>query len=214
MKTQFICLANSYKEGGRCIAGIELQDGKPVFEYGKPKWIRPVSAETPHGEVPSHLSTDLKLLDVVEIEVTNSTPQGFQKENVLFVQSNIKIKTTFESRNLDSLCSQLQTSLFGNKGKAVSETEIGLLDESLTLIMVDSFRLTANPGTPEKPRIQFVYNNYNYPDLPITDPAFIQKYRANKNLLDSVSKLYLCLSLAIVQNGWHSKLVAGVIWEE
>ncbi|MFO7906187.1 MAG: hypothetical protein R6U98_26250, partial [Pirellulaceae bacterium] len=32
--TEFICLANSRKHGGRCIAGIERRSGK---------WIRPVS---------------------------------------------------------------------------------------------------------------------------------------------------------------------------
>ena len=39
MLTKFVCLANSFKEGGRCMAGIELDsESNPVFEKGKPKW--------------------------------------------------------------------------------------------------------------------------------------------------------------------------------
>jgi len=41
MLTRFVCLANSFKEGGRCLAGIVLDNNnKPVIENALPKWIR------------------------------------------------------------------------------------------------------------------------------------------------------------------------------
>ena len=48
MDKLILCLANSYKHGGRCIAGIEvsLQEGQLSINkssYGIPIWIRPVS---------------------------------------------------------------------------------------------------------------------------------------------------------------------------
>jgi hypothetical protein len=40
MPTRFVCLANSFKEGGRCLAGIELDNNNnPIIENGHPKWI-------------------------------------------------------------------------------------------------------------------------------------------------------------------------------
>ena len=39
MPTRFVCLANSFKEGGRCFAGIELDaNNKPLLVNGHPKW--------------------------------------------------------------------------------------------------------------------------------------------------------------------------------
>lgn len=35
MQIQFVCLANSYKEGGRCVAGILLENGNPVMQNEK-----------------------------------------------------------------------------------------------------------------------------------------------------------------------------------
>lgn len=43
--TQIICLANSWKRGDRCIAGINLL---------KAQWIRPVSS-LPDGRVPKEM---------------------------------------------------------------------------------------------------------------------------------------------------------------
>ena len=59
MCTRFVCLANSYKEGGRCIAGIELDENdEPIMVDGHPKWIRPVS-ESRFGELDNLLVESL-----------------------------------------------------------------------------------------------------------------------------------------------------------
>lgn len=58
MDKHFICLANSYKRGGRCVAGVEVtidreEQWKVVKnEDGSPKWIRPIDSNTEYGEVP------------------------------------------------------------------------------------------------------------------------------------------------------------------
>ena len=52
MDKHFICLANSYKRGGRCIAGIIVtikpngQWVKETTQNGSPKWIRPIDKNT------------------------------------------------------------------------------------------------------------------------------------------------------------------------
>ena len=54
MEKQIICMGNSYKNGGRCLAGIEIQNtasGVSIVKnnYGLPKWIRPVMANGDNG---------------------------------------------------------------------------------------------------------------------------------------------------------------------
>lgn len=215
MKTSFICLANSYKEGGRCVAGIECHNGIPLWnEYDKPRWIRPVSSDTPHGEIDSRFSYKLKLLDIVEMDVINSVPQGHQVENVLFNSDSLKVRGVFPLHNLDALCDQYQPFIFCNNSNAVSIEEAGQLAESLTLVKVTDFRFAAkpNPANAAKPhiRLHFNFHQIRY-NLPVTDPVFLREFQFDKDFLKNAPELYLCLSLGILHEGLHYKLVAGII---
>src|SRR5689334_3056499 len=115
MLTRFVCLANSHKEGGRCLAGIELDSGgNHFFENGRRKWIRPICTHTPHGEIPTSLVSGLKLLDIVEIEVTGRPEKTYQSENVFFNETHIKSVGTFSKDKLNNLCENVPT-IFRNK---------------------------------------------------------------------------------------------------
>jgi hypothetical protein len=75
--TQIICLANSWKHGDRCIAGINSLKGQ---------WIRPVS-NLPDGRIPKEMrligGTEPALLDVLEIALAKTGPDfGFECENL------------------------------------------------------------------------------------------------------------------------------------
>jgi hypothetical protein len=75
-----VCLANSRKYAGRCIAGLELNGSEPGA------WIRPVSG-APKGELQfQHLYTDgsePQLLDVMEIEFLKPRPAFCHREDHL-----------------------------------------------------------------------------------------------------------------------------------
>lgn len=59
MIARFVCLANSYKEGGMCLAGFELDvNNNPILINNHPKWLRPI-CKTNHGEIPKHLVSHL-----------------------------------------------------------------------------------------------------------------------------------------------------------
>jgi hypothetical protein len=76
-----ICLANSRKITGRCVAG-KVTDGETIGE-----WIRPVSARQT-GELSEEdrrfqNGTDPGLFDIVRIPMIEPRPNGFQTENHL-----------------------------------------------------------------------------------------------------------------------------------
>ena len=79
---RIVCLANSRKYSGRCIAGKELlADGRPG------RWIRPVSAreneEVSEHERQFHDGSDPRLLDVMDVPLLNPLPKDYQQENWL-----------------------------------------------------------------------------------------------------------------------------------
>ena len=78
---RILCLANSRKLSGRCIAGREIVDNKPGA------WIRPVSARE-HQEVSweeRHFEdgSDPSVLDVMDVPLIEARPHQFQQENWL-----------------------------------------------------------------------------------------------------------------------------------
>lgn len=78
-------MANSKKYGERCIAGVEIVfHGSGKYSVTKvdsqPKWVRPVSQKG-HGEVSVAIVGTVQLLDIVEIEIIEECPQGYQSEN-------------------------------------------------------------------------------------------------------------------------------------
>lgn len=213
MKTQLICLANSYKEGGRCLAGIALQEnGNPILKNGIPLWIRPV-CKTKWGEVPTFLAKNIALLDILEFELTEAAPEKFQVENYLFDTKSLATKGVYDKNLLRDLCDKDRHFLFGNKTKALSETEAQDLDHSLTMICVKRPRIVEKTyGDPDKIQLRLIFDfNNNLYDLPITDPVFVNKYRYNKQLLNEFSEYCLVVSLGILHEGHHYKLVAAVI---
>jgi len=76
---KIVCLANSMKKGGNCIAGRE------VLENGYGGWIRPVSArpsaELSFAEYKYETGGYCQLLDIADIPLSRAEPRGHQTEN-------------------------------------------------------------------------------------------------------------------------------------
>ena len=79
---RIVCLANSYKFGGLCVAGIELM---PNGSFGQ--WIRPVTNRS--GRAINHFEqtctdgTPSRLLDILDIDFGDALPENHQSENIL-----------------------------------------------------------------------------------------------------------------------------------
>jgi hypothetical protein len=214
MITRFVCLANSYKEGGRCLAGIELDKNySPIIVNNKPKWIRPVTADE-HGIIPTIIAESFEILNIIEIDITGDKPEGYQSENVTFLEVTIKIIRNYDKGDVANLCDNRDI-IFGNKGKAVSQDVIQGLNHSLMFVCVTQFEIIVKEyeDRPDKPQIRllFLYNGNSY-DLPITDPDFLHRFQNNEKILDGKKQIFLSLSLGIVWKGWYYKLIAGLIY--
>lgn len=213
MITRFICLANSFKEGGKCLAGIELDTNNiPVLLAGRPKWIRPV-CETEHGEIPNEITESFQNLDIIEINIIELIPERHQSENVIFDEGSLRVVGNFGRDGLAMLCDNPNV-IFGNRGKAVSLENIRSFNHSLILLNLTHFEVTKKiyEDRPDKPqlRLQFTYHGNSY-DFPITDPNFLKRYLENKSLLANVNQVYVTLSLGIEWKDWYYKLAACII---
>lgn len=98
----------------------------------------------------------------------------------------------------------------------VSTEAIASLTYSLSFISTDQFEVTEkvyqdNPKTQK--RLAFSYNGNHY-ELSVIDPEFLQQHLYNPDLLKNVKLICLCLSLGILHNDWHYKLVAGIFFKK
>ena len=214
---KIVCLANSFRVGGRCLGGIELdQNNNPVIHNGRPKWIRPV-CNTTHEEVPTDLVSHISLLDIVEFQSIQATGHGHQSENVLFNTNSIQTNGRLAISRLANITDNNRFNLvFGNRGAAVPEHKVGELNHSLMLLELTEFetneRVFENRQYPQiKLSFRHSGNLYNFP---ITDPSFLHRYGLNNNILQGRQRIYASLSLAAPHEEWASKLVAGIIFDD
>ena len=218
MDKHFICLANSYKHGGRCIAGIEvvpLSDGSLVVvrhNDGRPKWIRPVSMSV-NGEIPNHLAESFKFFSLVKLSDVDPCPNKAHTEDVHCSHMEIcpfELRPTKAFLNL-FLDTQHQA-IFYYRGKAIPATIIDRLDYSLMLIHPDNACAYCDEERENsKYRMKFTYFGSNY-DFPITDPVFLEQFKKSPESFSDLKGIYLVLSLGMEFEGFHFKLVATVVF--
>jgi hypothetical protein len=212
---KIVCLANSFRVGGRCLGGIELgANNNPVIVNNRPKWVRPV-CNTEHEEVPTELVSDISLLDIVEFESNGNTGHGHQTENILFRENSLQTVGSFPVARLNNITdNQRFNLLFGNRGAAVPEHKVSELNHSLMLLRVTEFetneRVFEGRAYPQV-KLSFRHNGNSY-NFPITDPDFLHRYGLNHDILEGTESAFVSLSLAAPHEEWCSKLVAGIIF--
>lgn len=211
-----LCLANSYKHGGRCIAGVEvsINDGKLAIKkssYGIPVWIRPVS-HSAAGEVPLSDALGIKVLSVVK--VCNAQYAGNASHSEDHYYSKLELLDTLNPSDnfLNAFTDTWHNYIFGNRGRALTPQDFQSGDYSLMLIRTEGCEVYLDTRYTPKPRIKFQYSGAVY-DFPITDPDFLNKLQANPTLYKSgYGTVYIVASLGVVHDGWHSKLAATIIF--
>lgn len=216
MDKYILCLANSYKYGGRCIAGIEvdIENGKLSIKkstFGLPIWIRPIS-HSAAGEVPMTDAWGINVLSVVKLIGVSYAGNASHSEDYYYTKikpiDNLTPSDAFLQKFIDSW----HQYIFGNRGRAVTPEAFMHGDYSLMLIRTEGCEIYLDNRYTPKPRIKFTYKTIEY-DFPITDPVFLDQLHINPALYKSgYGVVYIVASLAVEHEGWHSKLAATIIF--
>ncbi len=215
-----VCFANSRKTGGYCVAGKEWCSGRPGG------WVRPISHRPSHelsikeccyqnGHVPG-------LLDIVAIEFDCHQPAIHQKENhridpAYYWQKQGHLSWNDLHKWIDNpviLWTVGESSYSGCNNRIATGDADG---SSLYLIAIEAVKLTVGKKAPEYPdskravRCGFHYKK-NYYLLDVTDPKIEQDYLAKTDGVYTIKDPVLCISLGDEYQGYHYKLVAGIMF--
>lgn len=218
---RIVCLANSRKLSGRCVAGIEIAQGE------RRDWIRPVSAR-PHQEVSEHErqyqdGSDPAVLDVIDVPLLHPVPEAFQQENWLLDPGFYWAKAgTMSWDDLPGLLDPVEplwvdgfSTYHGSNDRVPRETA-DALTSSLRLLHVPSVRVRVHaPGADfgnSKRRVQarFAHAGSSYA-LRVTDPVYERRFLAQEDGFYELGECFLTVSLGEPWDGFTYKLVATII---
>ncbi|ELR99338.1 hypothetical protein [Gloeocapsa sp. PCC 73106] len=223
---QILCLANSYKCQGRCIAGLR-RDGKG--------WIRPVSSHI-HGalspeEYQLANQAEPKLLDVIEIDFIRALPEVHQPENWVISKTPWRFISCFETvslaqkqavRNFLNDIAIVKPHIFSDFDRKIEYSSLLAYPVTSSLVLIRPEKLSFKIISPYKPKIKacFYLQEYHY-FLPVTDPNFIAKIQHLPEGNYPVAELafpefnpeyvFFTISLGEPYLGYCYKLAAGVI---
>lgn len=218
---RIVCLANSRKLSGRCIAGKELVTGRPA------EWIRPVSARE-HEEVSEYErqyedGSDPRVLDIMDVPLLEHRPRGYQQENWLLDRRKYWKKVGRAAwEDLEELVeptSQLWTNSHSTKSGRNDTIPLSLAEDlgsSLRLVRVDRVLLSVfKPGEAfgdQKRRVQgrFRYHRTEY-RIWVTDPRYERAGLAKPDGDYDLGESYLTISLGEPYKESCYKLIAGIM---
>ena len=217
-----LCLANSRKLNGRCVAGIELSGSNR-----RVAWIRPVSARE-HEEVSEYErqyedGSDPQVLDVMNVPLLEARPKNYQQENWLLDPDQYWQKVASSRwRELERLVDPVSPlwidgySTYNGRIDRIPLAQATGLTSSLRIIRVDGVRLSVfKPGEAfgnPKRRVQggFRYSGTDY-QLWITDPRYEREYLTKSDGDYDIGESYLTVSLGEPHNEACYKLIAAIM---
>lgn len=217
MIKRIVCLGNSYKNGGRCVAGVEVVENNGTYTLatrnGNPVWIRPVM-DNPEQGIPTSIAGDFKLLDILEMDLSSSIIDGSHTEDVCFCSIKKIGNVPMTEQVMNLFCDRIHKTLFGNRGKSLNKEEFRRGSYSVMLIKPENPIFVTTIDTfscKKKCRVHFEYEGVQY-DLPITDPVYldIMQRSAKAKFARQTGEVYIVISLGVEYQMQHYKLAAGI----
>ncbi len=215
---RIVCLANSRKMSGRCIAGKEIREDGQVRD-----WIRPVSdresQEVSEEERQYEDGSDPRVLDVIDVPILNAQPEDYQQENWLldpeYYWQKIRSVTPNELSQFTDPVAPLwingRSSANGMNDR-VPIRDARSLNHSLRLIKVDRLELYVSRLGSYRRSVQgrFRYNGIAY-WLRVTDPTCTRQYLRQPDGSYQIGERFLTVSLGEPFHGYAYKLIAAII---
>lgn len=202
---RMVCLANSYKHLGRCIAGKEYKRQQPAG------WIRPVSARQGHEvdeqERQYEDGSDPRLLDIIDVPLESAMPEGYQSENWLLDPNRCwtKVGELAWTRLGPFVDSPATLWVNGHKtapgrNDYVPADVANKLDTSLYLVHLDRVDVSVFvPGAAFNNPRRKVQGNFRYQGveygLSITDPVAKQRFLGKGLGKYEIGECYATISL-------------------
>lgn len=239
-ESRFLCLAVSRREGGTCIAGIDIDTGE---------WIRPINARN-HGAlwdfevvVKDHRTGKLRTMAVLDlVNLRLGEPEGAlaQPENWTLHGSSTAepFSVLTQAGEVKSLVARARdlaqddgpfSLLFGTPDNKVSHNAIAKepIQRSICLVRPKNLTWVRSTNFKNKPRVEghfdFGKRNTRF-CLPLTDivwePLLLQHTQKAPSLdasdspgMNENTELLLTVSLGdhFKETGYHYKLIAGVL---
>jgi hypothetical protein len=217
-----LCLANSRKTSGRCIAGKIIQDG----QVGA--WVRPISnratSELSEEERRFENGRDPSVLDIVQVEMLGASAHAYQTENHIindaYYWSFIRRATNQEIlAAIDVSAGTLwgtSSSSYSGVNDRIEVFAAPQFASTLCFISVPSLQIRVSAegarfgNMKRNVRGRFTYNGQQY-FLMITDPVIERHYLDGQDGLFEVGRRLLCISLGDAYEGYAYKLIAGIV---
>ena len=221
---RIVCLANSRKLHGRCVAGKELHGDQPGV------WIRPVSARE-HEEVSEYErqyqdGSDPQVLDILRVPLLSPRSKVYQRENWLLDPTRYWLQDGRADWELLRRLVDRPGPLWINGhhtyhgyNDKIPLLEAGSLVSSLSLIRVPWLKLRIFAPSEAfgntKRRVQgcFDHHGESY-RLWVTDPVYEKRYLARANDTYELGDNFLTVSLGEAYNSACYKLIAAIIGRE
>ncbi|MGW6531155.1 dual OB domain-containing protein [Streptomyces venezuelae] len=214
---ELVCLANSRKHNGRCIAGIDIQSNL---------WVRPVSSRPGHevseAERRYRNGAEPRILDVVSVRLLRPKRFGFQTENWILDPGSQWEKRgrvgwddlrRLEQRPKHLWVNSEDSTRKGLNDRVAVEQEFALLN-SLKLIRVKAVTVEVDrpydANRELEVRAKFRHAGATY-ILKVTDAVYEERFRALGVGSYELSESFLTVSLGEEFKGHFYKMVAAII---
>lgn len=216
-KKTLLCLANSRKHSGRCVAGLELREGR----IGE--WVRPVS-DRPSEELSIEDrryedGSDVRVLDIVTIAFKEHRPHGCQQENHVIDDGYYWAREgRFEAAELLGHARKSGplwvdgASSYSGQNDRISVEAANRLSSSLLLVAPKRAAIQVVRGLKKlQVRLDFQLTNARY-NFVVTDPRVEADYLGRgEGEFQLPAETVLCVSLGEPFEGYRYKLAAGIV---
>jgi hypothetical protein len=217
LRKTIVCLANSYKHGGRCIAGVSVDDGA---------WIR-LRGKAPDGalcacEYALDDGSEPRLLDLIEVDLHYALPTSSHPEDWQIAPTRWRlVERPASERHLQKIAATANrsTTLLGDHCDRIADWEPkrNPLKSSLLLVCPSEIHWWIRDQGRRKNRALFKRNDITY-DFAVTDPRWLDQLNLlpaglypHSTFVNATTETWLTISLSEAYVGFHYKLVAGVI---
>ena len=219
MRKTIVCLANSYKHGGRCVAGVCVDDGRWVRLRGKAS----DGALMPQ-EYRLHDGTEARVGDLLEVELHFAQPSEHHPEDWAMAPVPWRLlERPLATRRWTEVARQAATggaTIFRGYRDRVSAEELRRqpMTESLALVCPEKLWWWVREERGKRKCRALFYRNHVTYDFALTDPHWLARLDLmptgiyeNSTFVNAAEETWLALSLSEAFAGWHYKLVAGVV---